>query len=233
MNNNERMRQVQQDEIDLLELFHVLMGKIWAIILCAVIGVVIAGTYTKLMITPQYAATSTIYVLSNTTSITSVADLQLGTQLTADYQLIAKSRTVVNEVIEESGMDLTYEGLLSHLTVENPAETHMLKVTVTDPDPASAAELSNIFAKVLTEQVAEVMNTDKPNIAERAVKPAKPVSPNFMKNIMMGGMIGVVLCCAWIVIRYLMNDTIQTEEDVNKYLGVNTLAVIPLEKRRA
>lgn len=232
MNESERTRKIEETQIDLIEVFHLFLRKWWLIIGCLVLGVLVSGLYTKLLITPQYSATSTIYVLSKTTSITSVTDLQLGTQLTADFQMLAKSRTVVNEVIETSGMDLTYSELVSRMNVENPSETHMLKLTLTDPDPATAAKLSNAYAEVMTEQVADIMNTDKPNIAERAVEPTSPASPNFQKNVLMGGLAGAALACLLILVQYLMNDTIQTEEDVRKYLGLHTLAAMPLEKRR-
>ena len=231
-NESERARRIEETQIDLIEVFHLFLRKWWLIVGCLIIGLTAAGLYTKLLITPQYSATSMIYVLSKTTSITSVADLQLGTQLTADFQMLAKSRTVVNAVIEESGMDLRYSELVSRMSVENPSETHMLKLTVTDPDPEAAAKLSNAYAEVMTEQIADIMNTDKPNIAERAVEPSSPASPNFRKNIMMGGLAGAALACLLILIQYLMNDTIQTEEDVRKYLGLHTLAAMPLEKRR-
>lgn len=232
MNEVDKVRRTREDEIDLIELFQVFLRKLWLIVICLIVGAVAAGAYTKILITPQYSATSTIYILSSSTSITSVADLQLSSQLTADYQKLATTRTVINDVIDRSGMDLSYTDLVNRVSVENPAETHMLTLTVTDPDPATAAELSNIYAEVMTEQVADIMNTDKPSVAEKAVEPASPASPNFMKNVMMGGLLGVVLACALILLRYMMNDTIQTEEDVSKYLGLHTLAAMPLEKGR-
>lgn len=233
MNEKEQMRKRKEEEIDLIELFHVFLQKIWLIIIFLVVGVVISGAYTKFLVTPQYSATATIYITSKSTSITSVADLQLGTQLTEDFILLAKSRTVVNAVIDKAGEDLSYGGLVGRMSVENPSGTHMLRLTVTDSDPEMAAKLSNAYAEVMTEQVADIMSTDKPNIAERAVVPGAPVSPNFRNNVMKGGLIGIVIACAIIMLQYLMNDTIQTEEDVKKYLGLHTLAAMPLEKRRS
>lgn len=232
MSEVDKVKRNREDEIDLIELFQVFWRKMWLIVICLAVGAVAAGTYTKLLITPQYSATSTIYILSTSTSITSVTDLQLSTQLTADYQKLATTRTVLNDVIDRSGLDISYGDLVDRVSVENPSETHMLTLTVTDPDPATAAELSNAYAEVMTEQVADIMNTDKPSIAERAVEPTSPASPNLMKNVMMGGLLGAVLACALILLQYMMNDTIQTEEDVSKYLGLHTLAAMPLEKGR-
>ena len=227
-----RSSRQEEMEIDLLELFHVLLRKVWLILICLVAGAVIVGGYTRFLITPQYSASATIYILSNTTSITSVADLQIGTELTGDFAEIARTRSVVNAVIDEVGLDESYEGLLSRLSTTNPSGTHLLKLTATDPDPQRAADIANDYAQVMASQIADIMNTDEPNIAEEAVKPSAPASPNLLKNTALGGLAGAFLACLVIFIQFMMNDTIQTEEDVRKYLDINTLAAMPLEKRR-
>lgn len=227
-----RSSRQEEMEIDLLELFHVLLRKVWLILICLVAGAVIVGGYTRFLITPQYSASATIYILSNTTSITSVADLQIGTELTGDFAEIARTRSVVNAVIDEVGLDESYEGLLSRLSTTNPSGTHLLKLTATDPDPQRAADIANAYAQVMASQIADIMNTDEPNIAEEAVKPSAPASPNLLKNTALGGLAGAFLACLVIFIQFMLNDTIQTEEDVRKYLDINTLAAMPLEKRR-
>ena len=65
-----------EDVIDLLDLGRALLRKWWAIALCLVIGAAAAFGGTKLLITPQYTASSMIYILSESTSITSLADVQ-------------------------------------------------------------------------------------------------------------------------------------------------------------
>ena len=47
---------------------------------------------------------------------------------------------------------------------------------------------------------------------------------------MMGGILGILIVAAIVILSHLMNDTIQTEEDVEKYLGISTLAMIPLNE---
>ena len=219
-------------EIDLGELFHLLLQKIWIIILCFIVGAALAFGGTKFLITPQYSASSIIYILTKTTSVTSLADIQMGAQLTVDFEVLAKSRTVVEEVIETLDLDTTYEKLLDQITTENPTDTRMLELTVTDPDPEMAKTISNTLADATADRVADVMDSDKPNIVDRAVKPSRPSSPSTVKNTAIGALAGAFLAMAVIVIRFLLNDTVQTEEDIRKYLNLNTLAAVPLEKRR-
>ena len=184
-----------------------------------------------MLLTPKYSASSQIYILTKTTSVTSLADIQMGAQLTVDFEVLAKSRPVVEEVIDELNLDYTYEELVGMITTLNPSDTRILKMTVENEDPNLAKEIANAMAEVTAERVAYIMTTDKPKIVEEAVTPEKPSSPSTVKNTALGGILGAVLAMGIIVIIYLMNDTIQTEEDVRKYLDLNTLAALPLEKR--
>ncbi|MDD3361318.1 MAG: Wzz/FepE/Etk N-terminal domain-containing protein [Hespellia sp.] len=228
---NEQIRDDEM-EIDLLEVFQVLKSKALILIVCFVLGVGIAGGATKLLITPMYSASSTIYILNKSTSVTSLADIQLGTALTGDFQSIAKTRSVINEVIDQLGLNMTYEQLVGNITVENPTDTHFLKTTVTNSDPKLAKEISNKMSDVIADKVAEIMMTDKPTTVEKAIEPSSPSSPNVKKNAAIGGLLLLIVAMGFILLRYFMDDTLKNEEDIEKYLGLNTLAAIPIERER-
>ena len=221
-----------EDVIDLLDLGRALLRRWWAIALCLVIGAAAAFGGTKLLITPQYTATSMIYILSESTSITSLADVQIGDSLAQDFMIIGKSRPVVEKVIKRLDLDASYEAVSKTITFENPTDSHILKISVTNPDPKLAADISNAVAEVTRAQIADVMGTDEPNTLEEAIVPVSPSSPNTMKNTMLGALLGAVLAAGLIIVLYLMDDTIKDEDDVKKYLQMNTLAALPMEKRR-
>lgn len=221
-----------EDVIDLLDLGRALLRKWWAIALCLVIGAAAAFGGTKLLITPQYTATSMIYILSESTSITSLADVQIGDSLAQDFMIIGKSRPVVEKVIKRLDLDASYEAVSKTITFENPTDSHILKISVTNPDPKLAADISNAVAEVTRAQIADVMGTDEPNTLEEAIVPTAPSSPSTMKNTMLGALLGAVLAAGIIIVLHLMDDTIKDEDDVKKYLQMNTLAALPMEKRR-
>lgn len=218
-------------EIDLVELFHTLVKKAWVILICLLVGAVIAGGYTKLFVTPQYQASSTIYVLGNANQNASIS-LTLSKQLTVDFTILSKSRPVMKKVIEKLGLSYSAEQLASMVTVENPSNSSILKVTVTNPDAQLAADISNAMSDAIAERISEVMLTDKPSTVEEAVKPSYPVSPNVKRNILLGGILGAGLAAGVFVVLFLMDDTIKTEEDVKKYLHMNTIATISKEKKK-
>ncbi|MBR5931107.1 MAG: polysaccharide export protein [Lachnospiraceae bacterium] len=216
--------------VDLLELLRVIWKNIWLVLIAIAAGAVLAFLVTKLFITPKYQATSTIYILSKSTSITSLADLQIGSQLAGDFAIIATTREVLENVIEDEHLNESYDQLKREIKVSSPSNTHMLRITVTDTDPEMAARISNTLADELRDKIAEIMNTERPSTVEAAVVPAHPISPNVKKNTVLGAFALAVLVILFIVIRHLSDDTIKDDEDVRKYLELDTLAQFPLIK---
>ena len=220
----------EETEIDLVEVFHVLISKIWFIILLAALGFGMMVGYTMLFVKPTYSSSSTIYILTKTTSITSLADFQIGTQLTQDYKVIITSRPVLEEVIENLGLNMSYDTLKGQISVNNPDNTRFLELTVKNNDAYLAKKIVDELTNVSVAKTAEVMETDPPNIMDYGQLPDKPISPSMKKNGIIGGLLGFVLACAIIILQYMMNDSIKTGEDVEKYLGLNVLGMIPLEE---
>lgn len=220
----------EEMEIDLLEVFHVLLHRWYLIILCAIALGAVALGFTKFFITPQYEASSMIYILSKTTSISAALDLQLSKQLAVDFETLAKSRPVVESVIDDLGLDTDYETLVKTINVTNPASTSILKISVQNPDAKLACDISNAMSDATANQIAKVMVTDKPSTVEEAMVPKNPVSPSLQKNTLIAALAGAFLMCAILIFRYLMDDRIKTEEDIIKYLELNALASIPINK---
>lgn len=219
-------------DIDLTELIQLMLQKLWIIILCFVVAGTMAFAGTKMFITPKYSSSSMIYILTKTTSVTSLADIQIGEKLTVDFEYLALSRPVIEEVIDNLNMDNTYNEVVNMINISNPEDTRILKITVEHEDPVMAKKIANEMAEVTADRVSYVMDTDKPNVVENAVVAKDPSSPNALKNTVIGALFGAMVAVGVILLCYLMNDTIETEEDVRKYLDLHTLAAIPLAKEK-
>ena len=216
-------------EIDLRELFLALKKKIAWNLLTAIVFAGAAGLITKFAMTPVYSSSAQLYVMSKG-GISQLTDLTMGTQLTQDYMVIVKTRPVLEQVIEDLHLDMDYKELGNKITVENPSDTRIMQITVTDKDPEVAKDITQDLAEVTADTVAKKMDVKSPTIIEKAYKAESPDSPSLKKNIVIGALLGFILMAAVIVIQYLMNDTILKEEDIEKYLGINTLAQLPLVK---
>ena len=72
------------------------------------------------------------------------------------------------------------------------------------------------------------MDTNKPNVVQMGEVAKKPSSPSLPKNTATAALIGLVLALGVLTFRYMRNDTIKTPDDVEKYLGLDNLGMIPL-----
>ena len=216
-------------EIDVLELFHVLLNKFWIILLAGIIaGLAFIGG-TILFITPQYESTTKMYVLSKQDNNTlTQQDMQTSLSLTKDYAELIKSRTVTEGVIAQLNLDLTHEDLLKKMTVDSATDTRILSITVKDPDTYEACKIANAIRDVAANHIKNVMDIDAVNVVETANIPDQKASPSITKNGIIGGFLGVLLSVVIILIAYISNDTVKTQEDVEKYLGLSILGTIPL-----
>lgn len=216
--------------IDFQELFYEFKRRIWWILLAAVLGTGAAGTYSYYLLTPQYISEAKIYVLSKETTLTSLADLQMGTQLTQDYKELIGSRPVMQEVINTLNLDITYRQLAEKLKLENPKDTRILYLTVTDPNPYMAKAIVDEIANAASDYIGEIMEMTPPKLLEDGMVATVQTSPNVKKNAAVGGLVMLVLACGVITLSVIMNDTIRSEEDVFKYLELPVLAVVPERK---
>ena len=220
--------QNKKTEIDLVELFFYLETKLKWIALFFAAGAVISGLITFFLITPMYSATAKLYMVSaSSDTLVNLTDLNLGTSLSADYQEVIKIRPIFEDVIDELELPYSYEQLrdMTSITVVN--NTRILSIKVTSPDPKEAMEIANAMAKDAENQVPKLMDTSKPHIIEPAIVPEKKSSPSYSKNIVIGALIGLVIILTILTTMFVMDDTFNSAEDVEKMFGIMPLTTIP------
>lgn len=217
-------------EVDLWEIMNALLGRFWLILAGGLLAAVAGFAISAFALTPIYESTTKIYILNKSESATvTYSDMQMGTQLTKDYAELINSRYVLEEVIAKLSLAETeYEDLLDHVSVHTPADTRIVSITVTDTSPQQAKNIANCIREVAGEHIQNVMDIDAVNVVEEANMPTEKAGPSVAKWTLFGGILGVLLVCVAILIHYLMDDTIKTSEDVEKYLGLSTLALIPV-----
>ena len=220
-------KKVFEEEIDLVWIFYALMKKLWLIVVVAAVTACGMAGYTYFNTQPTYTSTSTMLVLTKETTLTSLADLQIGSQLTKDYTVLITSRPVLEQVIEELDLKMNYKQLKGMISISNPEDTRILTISVTTNNGKQAKKIVDKLSEVSAEFVGDKMEVKPPKIIEKGEVSVFRIGPKITKNATIGFFLGALFVCAIVVVLELMNDTIQTEEDIEKYLGVPTLASVP------
>lgn len=217
----------QETELDVLELFYYLLEHIKQLVAAVVAGALVMLLVSLFFLTPQYEATSKLYVMARNDSAVNLSDLQIGSYLTSDYQEVFKTWEVHEQVLQNLGLDYEYEELEDMLTITNPSDTRILYITVTSDDPVEATNMANEYANVARNYIYEMMGTEEPSLFSVALEPLEPVSPRKMLNTVLGGLVGGLLMAAILVVRFIRDDKIKTADDITNYIGIPTLAIVP------
>lgn len=221
-------KKYDEDTIDLLEVFNALKKKAVVIILVSIIGAAVAGGYAFFVATPIYESTAKIYISTQSTSITSLADIQVGSSLAYDYQEMIVSRKFLNELKSNLGLTYSYKQMHNMVTVENPANTRILNISIKSPNPEEAKTMANELANISKVNISEIMKTDEPTFYEKAIASNAPVEPQKKKIILIGFLLGFLLSAGIVVVRNIMNDKFTNTEDIESILELPVLASVPI-----
>lgn len=221
----------EEIEIDLKELWTVVLSKFWMIAGVGIGLALMAFLYSRFIVVPQYESTTKVYILNkqNNAGAITYSDLQTGTQLTKDYMTLVTSRPVTELVIAELGLGLKHEKLVDMVSVSNPKDTRILDITVKYSDPFMAKQIADAIRDASAVHITEVMNIEKVSVVEEGNVPEEPSSPNTVKNTAIGGLIGLALAGALVIFLHIVDDTIKTPDDIEKYLGLSVLSSIPIQ----
>lgn len=232
--NEKQNLEIEGMQIDLFEVVLVFLKKWWLILIVAILGTVAGAGYTEMTVVPTYQSSALLYILPNTTSVTSVADLQFGTVITNDFTVIATSKPVVDKAIDiiedEHGVKFTRGNIQGMISITNLEDTRILKIQATSANAEYACWVANAMAEATAERMQEITKKDPPTTVEKAEVSTYPNDIGTTRNAMLGFMAGAALVCGILLVLYLLNDNIRTEEDVEKYLGEVALVSIPYIK---
>lgn len=218
-------------KIDLQKLLMGYLKKWWLIVLCTLVAAVAMLIYTKNWIVPMYRASVTVYV--NNISAGERIDYVSGGNLAASQQLvntyvnIIKSDTVLEKVVEKSGLNYTAGQIRGIMSAAQVGETELFNVYIVHSNPEMAARIANAVAEVAPGEIEKIVEGSSTKIIDYAKVPTGQFSPNYQKNVMMGAAVGCLLALAYLTLAYLLDVRIKDDEDLNALFELPVLGQIP------
>jgi len=181
------------------------------------------------VLTPVYKSTTTLIVLRDQMAPAEINlnTLAINLRLAKTYGQLAKSRSVAEEVIKNNNLNLTPEELSGKIQVELAADTEVMKITASDSNPTAAALIANGVAQALSGKVYKELSVKNIQVLDSAIPSAAPVSPKVLLNVILAGILGLIITVAIIFVREYLDDTIRHPEEIESYLKLQVLGLIP------
>ena len=222
-----------EETIDLREYFRIIQKRFWIILLITLVSATISGTISFFVLQPVYQTKTTLIVDTNNNEETQIVtgdQFNVSQKLAVTYGEIIKSRTVLEPVIKKLRLDETYEELVGKITVSPVKDTQIISISVQDSNPIKARNIANQIPIVFTKEAKRITNANGVEVIDEAIKPVNPIKPNKMMNIAIAILLGMVIGLFIIFILEYMDNKIKHPQDIEKYLGLPVLGVIPTEE---
>ena len=217
-------------EIDLWELFQILL-KNWLWILLSTLGCAILGLLiTMFLITPKYRAEATMIVNTRQDQTATVTNDQITSaqKLVDTYSIIIRSRRVVDPIMEKLNIEADYESFVKNIIVESVNDTQVMSIQVENKDPETALQVVQEIVDRAPGAIISTVEAGSVNVvSEPYVNSEVPVSPSKLKNTAIAAFIGLFVSSGAFLLIAFLDNTFKSEEDIQKQLGLVTIGIIP------
>ncbi len=219
-------------EIDLINMLRVLWEKLWIIVLSMVICGAIAFSSAVFLVAPKFTATATMYVnnsasVGNSTITFSSSQISAAKSLLDVYVIILKSRTTLNDVLKETGLNYTYGQLKSMISAGPVNGTEVFSISATCSDAETAEKIVNAIVDILPKKISYVVEGSSVKTIDPAVVPTSRSSPSYTRYAIIGVLVGAALSIFSIVMEDLLNTSVRDEEYLKNRYNLPILAVVP------
>lgn len=215
--------------IPLSDLWGIFLHRLWVILLVTVLAVGTALISTSITFVPRYNSVATLYILqqNQTKPDMDYDDFNIALKIVNDCTHLIKSHSVLDTVIKELKLDITYDALYDSVKITNPTETRILEVTVESDSPWKAKKIVDEICNIGTEKITEAMGFEQVHFFERGILNYKPCNRTSVVVYMIIGLLSILLTYSVFLISYILDDKIRTDEDIKNYLGLSILGDIP------
>ena len=227
MENQNQNQSQNEIEFDLLQMFSYLLRRVWIILLAMAIFAGCGYGISKKNEVPRYTASCRVFVYREG-SDANYTDALTALYLVKDCEVIIKTETIGKQVAENLGLKLSASSISNGIKVTNEKETHVLELSYTDVNPKRAAAILNEVCKVAPAELRKHLATVSFTVMDEAAIPRVPSGGTVTRDTILAAAIGFVLAAAVLVVLFLLDDTIRSEDDVERYLGLSTLTAITL-----
>ncbi len=219
--------------IDLAHIAKNVLHRLWVVVICGVLSAAIGFSLAAFAIAPTYSSSIMLYVNNSSFSVgdlgfsISSSEISAAQSLVKTYTVLLKNRTTLEKVIQETGVQYSWEELYEMIEAAPVNETEIMEVTVTSTDPYEAEKLANGIAKILPDRVSEIVEGSSMEVVDSAIAVNKKIAPSVTKFTAVGFLLGVFASVALLVVLALMDNTIHDEDYILDNYGYPILAKIP------
>lgn len=217
------------EEIDLHELFEYFKGKLGIIIMITTLVCLLGCAYGMFIQKPMYKSYTTVILGGNETTNSQTItqnDIVMNKNLVDTYAEIVKSRRVLDQVIDELDLNISYDSLYNMISVSAVNNTEIIKITVTNKNAVTAKNIANVTANYFMKEIVKLYNMNNVNVLDEAILNEKPYNINIPKQLIIYMMIGFILAFGILFVIYYFDRSVKSAEQVEQKIKLPILGSV-------
>ena len=220
-------------EISLRDFWNVFIRCWWIVAVAAIIVAAAFKIYDRMTYIPYYKSTATLYILKDnakngeTERTLSNTDFTLALNVVNDCDYLLKSHLVLDEVIEDLHLDISYGALKGSISTKNPENTRFLEVSVSNLSAKEAKKIVDKICDVSVEKCFDVMGLKQLNHCEYGNLNYAPYNvTGSSRYLLIAAVIALLIYAAFFLV-YLFDNSISSDEEIENVLHLTVLGDIP------
>lgn len=221
--------QIESDEIYLSEIFNIIKRNLVKIIIVGIVFGLISFGVTTFLIDKQYVSSGTMIVNTKQDESSQITsdEIRSAQNLASVFTIIIKSDPVLGQVIDNLRLNIDNEQLAKMVTVSSVDQTQVMKVSVKTKEPELSSRIANEILNISPAIIVEKVEAGSVKEISPAHVNEDAVSPNVLQNTLIATTLGLMLSAGGYILMNILDKTFKSEEDIEKYLDVPILGVIP------
>ena len=175
--------------------------------------------------TPEYRATVRLLVRADSLDF---GRLQASKQVLASFSERIRSEKTAFPVVDRLNLDLNPYDVMSQISVSYDQNQLTIQIDAKNRDPEFAGWIANGFAEEFVAEIeqANAVQRREDQVKVEIIQPAGPgaqVAPQPLINAVAGGLLGLLLGGLLVLALELLDDTIKSRDDIERYMGQDIL----------
>lgn len=222
------------EEFNILEFLKYYWNRITIVIICTILGLILSILYTYNIQVPVYEARTSLVLVNNSQENTTITqtDITINKNLVSTYREIIQSRRILNKVISNLNLDIKYEDLKENVKVSTREDTEIINIFVYNEKSVLAKRVANEIARVFEEEITTIYNIENVSIIDEATTDDAPYNVHVLKQFIIGTGAGFLISSLLIAVLYYFDDTIKSEEDIEREFKLPVLGAVPKYKEK-
>ena len=226
MTEQEMIKNDEEIEINLGELFAVLKAQYKLIVISILVMTIIAGIVTTFFISRKYQSTASIYPKPEVSEgIVDYTQINANNLMVNNYIEMLKGNNIQSQVAETLG--ITTAQVSSSVSISNQTNTQIISISATTTDPQLSKDIVDELVSTFKKEAKNTLNINNISTIDQAQLATTPVSPSLKMNLIIGALIGAFLSVGYIFTKFMLDTHIHNREEAEKYLGIPCLGSIP------